>query len=203
MKKSLFILLISVCIPCCADNYKILQMNTSSLQIGNVLCKQGDTFSDESPILWTSDKQAIKGMNLQTKQIRMFVSKDFKDAKAKSIKEYFLKSNHLSTRGGAISFSDLAEELSETQYILGTLPIESPVPLDSLSSYVISYVDNGIKKWCTLMSTESMFFLNRELFNEESQNEYTLSLFYRRRGCDDYLITDGLHVILLPERVDE
>ena len=204
MKRLLLIFFVCTNLHLYADDYKILQINTSSIKIGEVLCKQGDIFSDEARIFWSNDKQAFKAMNMKTKQIKLFVSRDFNHFKAKNIKEYYIKNNHLSTRGALISFSDLEEELSDTIFILDTIPIESPVYIDSLSSFIISYVDGEKTKWCTLMSNEDNFFLSRELFTEDNTDgKYTLTLYYRRKGLEDYLITDKLYVVLLPQQIEE
>lgn len=202
MKKLLFYLFFIICLPIYADNYKILQINSNSIQIGNTMCKQGDTFNDEDPIIWTAEKQAIKAMNLRTGQIRIFVGEAFKKAEAKSIKDFFLRSNHLSTRGGLATFSDLKEELSDTLYVYGTLPIESPFLIDSLSSYVISYGDTP-KKWRTLMSTDESFFLSTDLFDPSDFNHVLKLSLYFRRNSDNYLILDDLNIILLPQQIDE
>ena len=187
-----------------ADNYKILQMNAQSVKIGNKQYKTGDVFPDSEPISWASDKQAIKAMNLNTKQIKLFAAKVFKDIEAQSIKDYFLKNSHLSTRGGIASFSDLREELSDTIYLYDTMQIESPVKLDSLSSYLISYVQDGEKKWRTLMSRDKYFFFSRELFGEDIDGgEYTLTLYFRKNGMDDFLISDDIKIVLFPLDVDE
>ena len=69
MRKFLVLLFVSICQSIYADNYKILQMNASYIQIGRHKCKQGDSFSDEDRIKWSSDKEAIKAMNLRTRQI--------------------------------------------------------------------------------------------------------------------------------------
>lgn len=186
-----------------ADNYKILQINTSSVKIGNQLCKIGDVFSDETPILWSNAKQALKAMNLQTKQIRLFVANNFFNTKAKSVKDYYIKTNHLSTRGGMISFSDLADELSDTIYLYDTMQIESPIKIDSISSYLISYVQDGEKMWRTLMSTDNHFFFSRELFCEDIDGgEYTLTLYFRKKGMKDYMISDSVEIVLLPLHLD-
>lgn len=186
-----------------ADNYKILQMNTPSVKIGDQICKAGDVFPDTEPVLWTNDKQAIKAMNLKTKQIKLFAAKVFHNLKAKSIKDYYLKNNHLSTRGGINTFSDLAEELSDTIYLYDVVQIESPVKLDSLSSYPISYVQNGEKKWRTLMSTDKYFFLSREMFGEDiDSNKFTVTLYFRKKGLEDYLIADII-VVILPLSINE
>lgn len=187
-----------------ADNYKILQMNAQSVKIGNKQYKTGDVFPDSDPISWANDKQAIKAMNLNTKQIKLFAAKVFKDIEAQSIKDYFLKNSHLSTRGGIASFSDLREELSDTIYLYDTMQIESPVKIDSLSSYLISYVQDGEKKWRTLMSRDKYFFFSRELFGEDIDGgEYTLTLYFRKKGMDDFLISDNIKIVLFPLDVDE
>lgn len=203
MRKLLFLFLFGCLQPIMADDYKIMQMNTSSVRIGNVQRKQGDTFSDEDQIVWSSDKQAMKAMNLRTKQIKLFAAKLFQNLEAKSIKDYYLKNNLLSTRGGINTFSDLAEELSDTIYLYDVVQVESPVKMDSLSSYLISYVQNGEKKWRTLMSTDNYFYLCRELFDEvDYQIEYTLTLYFRKKGIEDYMISDEITVRILPLEIN-
>lgn len=205
MKKVAFVF-IALCLTSTlfADDYKILQMNTPSVKIGKQLCKTGDVFSDDSPILWSNDKQAIKAMNLKTKQIKLFAAKVFNDIDAKSVKDYFFKNSHLSTRGSLVSFSDLAEELSDTIYLYDMAQVESPVKIDSISSYLISYEQNGEMMWRTLASTDKYFFICRELFDEsDNQAEYTLTLYFRKKGFEDYIISDDVNVVLLPMHIDE
>lgn len=202
-KMALFISALCLSLASLADNYKILQMNTPSVMIGKQMCKVGDTFPDADPILWSSDKQAIKAMNLTSKQIKLFAAKVFKDVEAKSIKDYYLKNSHLSTRGSMVSFSDLAEELSDTIYLYDTMQIESPVKIDSISSYIISYAHNGEKKWRTLASTNKYFFLCRELFEEnDDQTKYVLKLYFRKKGFEDYIVSEDIILVLLPSFTD-
>ena len=204
-RKVLIIVLLLLCsyLQIHADNYKILQMNTNSVKIGTIQCHQGDTFSESEQIYWSNDKQAIKAINVKTKEIRVFTAKSFKDYSAHSVKDY-LKNNHLSTRG-MVSFSDLEEELSDTIYLYDTLSIESPILIDSLSSYVISYNNKGLIKWRNLMSTDNHFYLCRELFNENDEvEEYHISLYFRRKNVDeDYLITNDLILVLLPLYIED
>lgn len=203
MKRFACLLLLLSYLQVYADNYKILQLNTNYIKIGKTTCRQGDVFSDEDQIYWANDHQAMKAMNVKTKEIKVFVSKEFINAKAKGIKDYYIKINHLSTRGEIMTFSDLAEELSNTLYILDSYPIESPIMIDSLSSYVVSYEKEG-KQWRNLMSTDDMFFISRDLFEVgEEYQEFTLSLFFRRKNMDDYLITDKLNVVFLPLKINE
>lgn len=198
-KTALIVSAMCLSITLLADNYKILQMNAPSVKIGNQQCKVGNVFSDESLISWTNEKQAIKAKNLQTQQIKLFIAKAFANIEAKSVKDYFLKNSHLSTRGGIVSFSDLAEELSDTLYLYDVIQIESPVKIDSISSYLISYEQNGEKVWRTLMSRERCIFLCRELFGDDIETgEFTITLYFRKIGMKDYMISDNVVVELLP-----
>ncbi len=205
MKKAVLVLsALCLSMTLIADNYKILQMNTQSVKIGNKQYKTGDIFPDSDPISWANDKQAIRTMNLNTKQIKLFAAKVFKDIEAKSIKDYFLKNSHLSTRGGVVTFSDLTEELSDTIYLYESVQIESPVKIDSISSYLISYELNGEKVWRTLMSTDKYFYICRELFGENIDGgKYTLTLYFRKKGMEDFLISNDIEIVLLPLNVDE
>ena len=186
-----------------ADSFKILQMNTPSIMIGKKICKSGDVFYDTDPIRWTNEKQVIKAMNQNTKQIKLFVAKTFTKSDAISVKDYYLKNNHLSTRGGVVTFSDLTEELSDTLYLYDSMQIESPVKIDSLSSYLISYVQDGEKQWRTLMSTDKYFFFNRDLLGDNIDGgEYTLTLYFRKKGMEDFVITTNVIVVMLPLDID-
>lgn len=200
MKKGLLLLsVLCFSMTSLAESYKILQMNTPSIMIGGKLCKNGAVFYDTDSIRWTNEKQVIKAMNLNTKQIKLFVAKTFAKSDAISVKDYYLKNNHLSTRGGIVSFSDLTEELSDTLFLYDSMHIESPVKIDSLSSYLISYVQDGEKKWRTLMSTDEYFFFNRDLFGDNiSDGEYTLTLYFRKKGMEDFVIRTNVIVVILP-----
>ena len=72
-RKVLIIVLLLLCsyLQIHADNYKILQMNTNSVKIGTIQCHQGDTFSESEQIYWSNDKQAIKAINVKTKEINL------------------------------------------------------------------------------------------------------------------------------------
>ena len=85
-KVCISILLIFLPIVLWADNYKILQLNTSYVRIGNRNCSKGDVFSDESVIYWSQKNQAFKSQNLETKEIKLFVESDFKAKGCSTIK---------------------------------------------------------------------------------------------------------------------
>lgn len=201
MRKSILLLLVSCLVATMlADNYKILQMNTPSVKIGRRDCKKGDVFSEESRIIWSKSKQAIKAQNLRTKEIRLFAEPAFKKTNSKSIKEYFIKTNHLSSR--AIGLSELSEQLNETFYLLDTIFIESPIPLDNTINYYIRYQQNDSLVEKSIPSSDNQFMIVRSLFNDidsSYQDDFNVSIILRSIDvAEDYLLTDSMMIVLLP-----
>lgn len=185
-----------------ADNYKILQMNTQTIKIGNRVCKKGDVFSDDSTIVWTKEKQAFKAQNIETKKIVLFTEPDFKAKNSMTIKDYYLKTNHLSTRDASLTLSELSELLDDTFYLLDTIRIESPIPLDSTRSYHVRYMQNEEVVESVLPSNNDRFMFVRSLFescDSAANEEINVSVFFRSKSVDeDYVLTDSMKIVLLP-----
>lgn len=186
-----------------ADNYKILLMNTKTIKIGTCVYKKGDTFSDDSVIFWEKDKQAIKAQNLTTKEIRLFAELEFKAKGCKTIKDYYVKNNHLSSRDPILTLSDMAERLKGTFYLLDTIYIESPMPVDSNRYFYISYNYAGKPKKKVLKIKEDNLIIDRSLFpRAKDLSDIKLSmLYYYKLIDDDYHLTDSMKVVLIPERI--
>lgn len=202
MRKSLLSLFtLSVVLTLFADNYKIIQMNTPSVKIGSREYRKGDVFSDDSIIIWSKEKQAIKAQNLQTKEIHLFTEPDFRTKKINTIKEYYIKKNHLSARATGLSLGDLSEQLNDTFYLLDTIRIESPIPLDSTRNYYIRYSQSNQLFEKTLPTIENYFLIVRSVFNTTdslSDNELNAELFFRsQQVADDYLLTDSMKIVFL------
>lgn len=184
-----------------ADNYKILQMNTPSVNIGSKICKKGDVFSSDDSIVWSQEEQAFKAQNLQTKEICLFSEPAFKVKGSKTISEYYLKTNHLSVRATGLSLSELSEYLEKhTFYMLDTIRIESPVPLDSTRNYYIQYDSCEKEEKHNLQSEGNSFIILRsQLLSCDSSKERIVSVYFTCKGIEeDYLITDAMKIVVLP-----
>lgn len=203
MKKSVVaLLIILVAATLWADDYKILKMNTASIKIGNRTCKSGDVFSDKSVIYWKGDKQAFKAQNVKTKEIHLFAAPAFQTCGSRTVKEYYVKNNHLSTRGGLFSLNYLAEEIGDTLYLWDRVEIESPYQLDSTSYFYITYMDstgNHIQK--KLDSDNDSIFVDKTIFTHEiTQNGIHVSLrYFNKRSKEDCTVKDSLFVYIIPE----
>lgn len=198
--KKVTLLLIAFCLTILlfADNYKILQMNTSPIKIGNQWCKKGDVFSDESEIVWTNAKQAFKAQNLTTKEIRLFVGQEFKSKDCKSIKDYYLTIAHLSTRGSIIALSDLSEALPDTLYLCDTITIESPVGMNSDNFYYLSYENDGKVIHKPIKYDERNLIIEKGLLGDSIKEDQIYASLYFKMYKENYIVKDSLTIVIIP-----
>jgi hypothetical protein len=178
-----------------ADRYKILQLNTPQVKIGNRLCSKGDVFSDESVIYWSQKNQAFKAQNLETKEIKLFIESDFRAKGCSTIKEYYLKTNHLSSRG---SDSTALDEISDTIFLCDSVIMEMPVLMDTTHyCYIVYDNENGkIKK--RLKHQDQSFIIDKKLFGEDVMREdLRVSLFYHMPE-EEYPLKDSLTIMFVP-----
>ena len=185
-----------------ADDYKILKMNTPSIKIGKRICKSGDVFSDQDKILWSADKQAIKVQNLKTKEIRLFVGNDFFTKKSTSIKDYYVKTNHLSTRGNMMTLDEFAEQLPDTLYLWEDITMELPFAPEDSSFFFITYKDkNGSDRKSMLETADDSITVSRQSFgSEEDRDEIAVSFnFHDGFYGEDSVLKDTVRIIMIPD----
>ena len=177
-------MLLSLVMTAYADNYKIESLKTSTIVIGGKTCRVGDVFSDKSAIVWGSNT-AFVARNMRTKKKHRFCSSDFRRSNAKSIEDYYLKTNRLSTR--EYSDYDLAQELSRTHYLVDTLRIRIGDPVRRNFRYEAAYANKG-GTYVVKMPQESDFLVfTRSLFEEPDRAHaaQTLLLTIYRTPEDD------------------
>jgi hypothetical protein len=196
MKKvCISILLVLLSNVICAGRYKILQLNTPQVKIGNRLCTKGDVFSDESVIYWSQQKQAFKAQNLETKEIKLFVESDFRAKGCNTIKEYYLKKNHLSSRG---SDSTALDEISDTIFLCDSVIMEMPVLMDTVHYCYLVYNNEGKEVKKRLKHQNQSFIIDKKLFGEDlTRDNLRVSLFYHMSE-EDYPLKDSLTIMFIP-----
>lgn len=201
--KKLFpiIMVVSLVTSVWADNYKILQMNTKTIKIGSRIYKKGDVFSEDSTINWSNDKQALKAQNTETKKVQLFVADAFQKKQSKSIKDYYIKNNRLSAR--AFGLGEMVEILAETFYLLDTIRIESPVPVDNTRYFYITFQDDGKDVRKSLPMLDDELLIDRSMFPRANKIlETRVSMSYTCEGVDeDYLLTDSMRIIFVPKKI--
>lgn len=126
-KKKQIVLGILLMVTFCAfaDKYKVLYVNSSDIRIGNKSIAVGNIFDDKETITWTSEQQAMKVINLDTKRVMVFAARALKKKKATTLYEYLTNTKHLSTRG--INQNRIEEwQMDTTLYLLDTLSLSIP-----------------------------------------------------------------------------
>ena len=194
-KVCISILLVVLSIVVWADRYKILQLNTPYVKIGNRNCTKGDVFSDESVIFWEQNKQAFKAQNLKTKEIKLFAEPDFRAKGSKTIKDYYVKTNRLSSRGSEASALD---EISDTLYLCDSIVMEMPVLMDTVHYCYIVYYNKGKEVKQRLNNHDQSFIIDKKLFGEDLMRAtLRVSLFYHMTE-EDYPLKDSLTIMFIP-----
>ena len=78
----------------------ITKLNTDSIRIGDKFFTVGDKFSDNEVIHWSSAKQEmwVKYTEGNDRDKKCLTQRAFAKVKAKSVREYYGKTNHTSSR---------------------------------------------------------------------------------------------------------
>jgi hypothetical protein len=173
-----------------------LFINTPSIVIDKKVLHVGDVFDEESDITWSAQKQAMKVQNLKTKQIRLFTSSQF--SKSKSVKDFFLKQNRLSTRGGELlDEEELKKALCGYFYLLDSIDFCTVLMVDEMAFF--SIVVDG--KEVVLPEEDGKIIIKRELF-PSGKNIYKVSVFYTDKTNDSRtLITNDMSIEVLPMKI--
>lgn len=186
-----------------AEDYKIISMNTTSVHIDNRECKVGDVFSDKSVIHWSHDLQAVKAANIRTKEIHVFSKIDFKKESAKTVDEYYVKKNRLSS----LALSDIKDISQQTEnYVLyDTIYIHIPIMVDNTSNYYVSFIENGSYKKKLVTFKNGGLIVDRSLFgNSSGGREMYISLLYNTGSSNSYyMLNDSIKIVILPSKIIE
>lgn len=214
MKRFFLLILFSVAVVASrADEFQVLRVNTSSgILIDGKICKKGDSFSDASRVVWKREYQTIEAVNLKTYDIVTFAVLE-NDKKTGRIIDYdlnknnqgkdsyYVKIHHLSTRAGISTLSDLSEYLDGTFYLLDTIYVESPIPLNNTRYYYITYQYKGETVKKRLKSEDNTIVIERSSFDfpEDSCVEITAKVYFcSELEEEDYLLTESMVIKTLP-----
>ena len=204
MKKLLlFFLNVFIITTICADNYKVLYVNSPSVKIDNKKCVKGMIFSDVSQVMWPhKGMQAIKALNMESKVIELFVSIK-KEQQKGSVMDYYIRNNHLSTRGDMQlgNLNDLAKILNDKFYLINdTIEIDPPINLKDGRFFYVTFEQNGIIKSKELPHEGRTLFITRSLLecNKKTSAEINVKVFFSSEIEKDYLLTDSMRIYVFP-----
>lgn len=183
--------------------YRILFLNTPTITINGKLLRKGDTFRGSDIIKWENEKQAMKVLNINTKQQSIIVSQQYTKSKAKSFEEYFVHAQNMSVRNaGTGTPIELKALLDNTFYLLDTLMIETMFKTDEHHYFFISYDYNGEQINKRIHCDNGSFSITPEIFqidgNPIKPFDTMLRVFYHDTDSGKLtLITDKMKMIFI------
>lgn len=213
------------------ETYKILLINTPSINIDGKRHVVGDCFGENASIEWSSDKQAMKLLHTGTGKQSVVVAKKYKETHSKSLASYFVQSKRLSssnittkmgdiaslliqnkklsTREGKIlNVAELRQALTDTFYLMDSIHIETPLVTDSLHFFFVAYSYQGERINKRILCEEGTFTLTPEIFsidgNPVTPFETDLQVYYWNRQKEEcLLLTEGMHIVPVERHLDE
>ena len=93
-------MLLVVAVTLCAAKFKIVKLNTPTIVIGGKTCKVGSVFDESDHVKWSDDEQVFCARNMDDGTYKYFAAKAFKSHNARTVFEYLLRTNKMSTRSG-------------------------------------------------------------------------------------------------------
>lgn len=183
-----------------AELYKILFINTPTIKIGKKNMKVGDVFDDSLPIKWASDKQAVKVQNMSDHKMRLIVSSQY--ANSKNLREFFSKTNHMSTRGDDeyLYINEMAEIMSNRFSLLDSISFSMFLDVDSNHYFTMSYQTSGETIEHKLVFEEDKMLITRNMFGGIAPSkDITVTIKYiDMEQKTQEVITDSMVINLIP-----
>lgn len=180
-----------------AEDYRILFINSSTINIGGKELKKGDVFSDKEIINWKSKDMAIKVMNLKSHKVLVLSAQEKTASENKCLADYLMQNMRLSSR-------DLAEDLCDSEeYLLDSLLIQKAGNAD-VSHYVMEYRMFGKRKRVELPVVEEKYLvINRDVFENTRLIPILVNIFCVFDNSTETIpYIKDLKLILLPLDID-
>jgi len=177
-------------------------VNSDGVKIGGKKVVSGMVFDDKQNIVWASEKQAIKVMDVKTGKVFVIPSADYKKKKSTTLKDYLTQNRHLSTRG--IKLTRIGETVINddegTCYLLDTLFVDgmkrkNPVTVKVEWKSGNQTITKSLKK----DSYNKRFIITRDILNGNFTDSINLDIKEYDEVLNwEYYVYKGLKIIILP-----
>lgn len=151
-------------ISCARAEYRILFLNTPTINIGGKALKVNDVFSADSEVKWMSPAQAMRVADTKTGANEVFVGKEFSKAGVSTASAYHAKKRSTAASAPEQPVKSLASFLNDTFYLLDRLEIATGVPTDSNHYFFISYMHKGQELAKAVQNDNGTITLTPQLF---------------------------------------
>jgi hypothetical protein len=192
-----------------AEEYRILNLNTDTIQIGKKVCRVGDVFDSNDVIHWDSKVplQAMK-VDIGGHGQRYLHQKEFRKYNCTTLADFIFQSKTLSRREMPLSSEQDHIEYLESQIFMvaDTITISSGWRVDNNNYFELSYKRQG--EWVkTRLKTDnqSNLLLTADIFDSPTlQTDGTIRCrvkYIEETYHESTLLTDKMRVILVPQQL--
>ena len=193
MRKLLIVFLLMLPMLSCAENFKILFLNTENIRIGTGTYKEGDIFNDGEKIYWKHAKQAMKVVSLESNRQYVMVSEDFKQRKLKSAKDFLVKNNRLSTRGLG-EMSSVAERVGTKLYWIDPVRIAIDYKLDEGEYFLLKWDSHAV----SIPVEDGQLVLDSSIWDGIVPHPTVADLFFHYADGEEEIVGSDILIIPLP-----
>jgi hypothetical protein len=192
-----------------AEDYRILNLNTSTIQIGDKVCRVGDVFESNAIIHWDPNVplQAMK-VDVGGRGQRYLHQKEFQKYGCKTLADFLFQSKTLSRREMPLSSEQDHIEYLEGQVFMmvDTIKISSSWRVDDNNYFELSYERHGEWVKARLATDDQMnLLLTAALFDHPTLQEDGTVLcrvrYVEEKYHESTLLTDKMRIILVPEHL--
>jgi len=180
--------------------FKVLMVNSDGIKIGGKKATSGMVFDSQQNIVWGSNKQAIKVMEIKTGRVFVIPSADFKKKKVVSLRDYLTKNHHLSTRGIQLAKTDERYKDDETFYLFDTLFVDGMKRKNPVRIKV--EWKNGNQTITKILKKDTQnkkFIITRDILDGYSVEAINVDIKeYDELLNWEYYVYKGLKIIILP-----
>lgn len=201
------ILLISLLFVGCsafADSYRVLCVNSERIRVRNRYIRVGDVFNDTDIIEWSSDKQAMKVLNLKNNRVLICTAQSLNKKKSRSIYDYLTSTKRISTRSIMNIAFDEEWQVDSKLYVLDTLYVCRPNYNARQVEPSIMINNNGFVREVPIPSDGGYYKIPREIIERIGPTPVKLDIVeYDIKRDWKYIVYKDLLVELLPVLVEE
>lgn len=199
------VLLISLLIIGCsafADNYRVLYVNSEHIRIGNRYIAVGDIFKDTDIIVWSSEKQSMKVLNLKNNRVFICTAKSLNKKKSHSLYDYLTSTKRISTRSLSNVVYDEEWQLDSVLYVLDTLYVSRPNYNTKNSQPSIVIKSHGYNREIPILFDSRYYKIPSEVIKRSMASLVKLDIVeYDKERDWKYIVYKDLIVEMLPDLV--
>lgn len=196
MHKVFILVLLLSSVSLRAEDFKILFINTENIQIGKVTYVAGDVFNDSEEIFWKDGRQAMKVLSLETNKQYILASEDFNQRRLKSVKDFIIKSNRLSTRGFG-DLSTVASQIGNPIYWLSPTSIPINYKPDAGEYFFIKVKEQEI----LLEMKDGQLVFDEKIWRDGERIPIEADLYFHYIDGENILVSSGIQILPLPSEL--